>query len=160
MVLRHLSERSVLHNPAGERLTRFLFTVAGRQRYSTCSGVAWVNSYYLAVVNIYGSHLRVYRFRPGHDFDGEAARLELLHEMSEGIAYPEDVVVSANGSLLAVTHSMTRDFGVSLHRIDPISLAPGPAIETVRRGIGFHGLNFSPDSRYLAFTQIATPRLR
>lgn len=157
VVLRHLSERSVLHNPAGERLTRFLFTVAGRQRYSTCSGVAWVNSYCLAVVNIYGSHLRVYRFHPGRDFDGEAARLELLHEMSEGIACPEDVAVSPNGSLLAVTHSMSRDFGVSLHRIDPISLVPGPAIETVRRGVGFHGLNFSPDSRYLAFTELTTP---
>lgn len=155
VVLRHLSERSVLHNPAKARLTPF--TVAGRKRYATCSGVAWFNRYYLAVVNLYGGHLRVYRFHPGHDFDGEAARLELLHEMSEGIAYPEDVAVSPNGSLLAVTHSMSRDFGVSLHRIDPISLAPGPAIETVCRGIGFHGLNFSPDSRYLAFTQIATP---
>ena len=155
VVLRHLSERSVLHNPAGERLTPF--TVAGRKRYATCSGVAWFNRYYLAVVNLYGGHLRVYRFHPGHDFDGEVARLELLHEMSEGIVYPEDVAISPNGSLLAVTHSMSEDFGVSLHRIDPASLAPGPAIETIRRGIGFHGLNFSPDSRYLAFTQIATP---
>ena len=47
--------------------------------------------------------------------------------MTEGLSYPEDVAVSPDGTLLAVTHSMSDDLGVSLHPIDAVSLAPGPA---------------------------------
>jgi DNA-binding beta-propeller fold protein YncE len=80
--------------------------------------------------------------------------------MTEGLSYPEDVAVSPDGNLLAVTHSMSDDLGVSLHPIDAVSLAPGPAGETLRRGTrgsAFHGVSFSPDSRHLAFTEIGVP---
>ena len=76
----------------------------------------------------------MYRFHPGGDGSATRPRLELLHEMTEGLAYPEDVAVSPDGTLLAVTHSMSDDLGVSLHPIDAVSLAPGPAGETLRRG--------------------------
>ena len=158
LVLSHVSERSVLHDPNVAGLEPF--TVAGRKRLATCSGVAWFRGHHLAVVNLYGGHLRVYRFHPGGDGSATGPRLELLHEMTEGIAYPEDVAVSPDGNLLAVTHSMSDDLGVSLHPIDAVSLAPGPAGETLRggtRGSAFHGVSFSPDSRHLAFTEIGVP---
>ena len=118
LVLSHVSERSVLHDPSVAGLEPF--TVAGRKRLATCSGVAWFRGHHLAVVNLYGGHLRVYRFHPGGDSAGSATgpRLELLHEMTEGLSYPEDVAVSPDGNLLAVTHSMSDDVGVSLHPID------------------------------------------
>ena len=158
LVLSHVSERSVLHDPNVAGLEPF--TVAGRKRFATCSGVAWFRGHHLAVVNLYGGHLRVYRFHPGGDGSATGPRLELLHEMTEGLAYPEDVAVSPDGNLLAVTHSMSDDLGVSLHPIDAVSLAPGPAGETLRRGTrgsAFHGVSFSPDSRHLAFTEIGAP---
>jgi len=158
VVLSHVSERSVLHDPDVARLQPF--TVAGRKRLATCSGVAWFRGHHLAVVNLYGGHLRVYRFHPGGEGSATGPRLELLHEMTEGLSYPEDVAVSPDGSLLAVTHSMSDDLGVSLHPIDAMSLAPGPAGETLRRGTrgsAFHGVSFSPDSRHLAFTEIGAP---
>lgn len=157
-VLSHVSERSVLHDPSIPNLEPFV--VGGRKRFATCSGVAWFRGYHLAVVNLYGGHLRVYRFHPRRDGAGSPVRLELLHERTEGLSYPEDVAVSPDGSLLAITHSMSDDLGVTLHPVDAISLTPGPAGKVLRpgtRGSAFHGVSFSPDSRHLAFTEIGAP---
>jgi len=155
MVLSHLSERSILHSPLLKDFQPF--EVAGRSRYATCSGVAWFRGHHLAVVNLYGGHLRVYRFHSGGKDAGTPARLEFLHEMTEGLVFPEDVAVSPDGKLLAVTHSLNDHIGVSLHVIDPITLAPAPTEEVLRsatKSFCFHGLHFSPDSRHLAFTEI------
>lgn len=155
IVLVHVSERSVLEQAAARGLVPF--TVAGRKRFATCSGVAWFRGHHLAVVNLYGGHLRVYRFHPEDEATHEPARLALLHETSEGISFPEDVAGSPDGSLLAVTHSMSDRHGISLHSVDATSLAPRPAGGMLRVGTAFHGLSFSRDSRHLAFTEIGTP---
>ena len=131
VVLSHLSERSVLHDPSKRDLQPF--EVAGRERLATCSGVTWFAGYHLAMVNLHGQTLRVYRFHPAGDGGTPRARLEFLHERAEGIAYPEDVAVTPDGKLMAVTHTMTSELGVSLHAIGGDSLAPGPG-ETIRRG--------------------------
>jgi hypothetical protein len=107
-----------------------------------------------AVVNLYGMHLRVYRFQPGDGVRDTAPRLDLLHETTQGLSYPEDVAVAPNGRMLAVTHSETNAFGVTLHAVDPVSLAPKAPGKLLRRGRSFHGVNFSPDSRHVAFTEI------
>jgi hypothetical protein len=151
-------ERSVLHDSRRHALQAF--AVAGRPRLATCSGAAWFRGYHLAVVNLYGHHLRIYRFQPGDGLDGGTPRLDLLHEMNEGICGPEEVAISRDGRLLAVSHSLSDDLGVSLHRLDASTLAPDPAGDNLRRGrlgSAFHGLDFSPDSRHLAFTQIGDP---
>ena len=159
ILLQHRSERSLLQSDAAASLTPFI--VAGRSRLATCSGVAWLGDRHLAVVNLYGGHLRIYRLHlpdsPSAAAGERGARLELLHEMSEGLAFPEDVAASRDGRLLAVTSSVADSAGVSLHRIDPATLNSSPAGETIRRGKAFHGLTFSPDSRYLAFTEIGRP---
>lgn len=151
VLLSHLSERSVLHDPGAPRFEPFV--ARGRKRLATCSGVFWFRGHHLAVVNLYGCHLRVYRFHAGSGAAGDAARVELLHELSEGMPYPEDVAVSPDGKWVAVTHSLS-DAGVSLHPIDESALAPGPGGETIRPGWAFHGVRFSPDSRHLALTEI------
>jgi hypothetical protein len=152
----HAMERSILH---AANVADFVpYAVSGRMRRATCSGVAWFRDYHLAVVNLYGGHLRVYRFHPGGVVS--PARLELLHELSDGIEFPEDVAVSPDGNLLAVSHSLSKEFGVSLFRMDATSLAPIPAREKIRpgaEGVAFHGVSFSPDSRHLVFTEISTP---
>src|SRR5438552_2663525 len=77
--LSHVMERSVLQRPDVHTLEPFV--VAGRKRLATCSGVAWFRGYHLAVVNLYGCHLRIYRFHP--ESRAQPAHLELLHEMAE-----------------------------------------------------------------------------
>ena len=111
------------------------------------------------MVNLYGGHLRVYRFHPGGVVS--PARLELLHELSDGIEFPEDVAVSPDGNLLAVSHSLSKEVRARCLRMDATSLAPIPAREKDtprgRRSSAFHGVSFSPDSRHLVFTEISTP---
>jgi DNA-binding beta-propeller fold protein YncE len=159
VVLSHRAERSVLDGPRRDDLQSFV--VAGRPRLATCSGVAWFRGYHLAVVNLYGQHLRIYRFHSGEGAGGDGVpRLQLLHEMTRGLCYPEDVSVSRDGSLLAITHSMSDDLGVTLHRLDAASSAPDSAWTNLRRGTmgaAFHGVHVSPDGRHLAFTQIGNP---
>lgn len=157
MVLSHQMERSVLNGP--ERDTLVPYMIGGRRRLATCSGVAWFRGYHLAVVNVYGGHLRVYRFHPGGEHEG-TPRLELLHDMRRGVHCPEDVAVSGDGCLAAVTHSLSDDLGVTLHRLDPVSLEPDPDGENLRHGrlgSAFHGVSFSPDSRHLALCDIGNP---
>jgi hypothetical protein len=155
-ILLRQSERALA--PRAQLLAKF--AVAGRERLATCSGVSWFRGLHLAVVNLAGQSLRIYLFHPGEAGDRAPARLELLHQLTDGICYPEDVAVSPDGRLLAVTHSMTDGTGVSLRRIDPITLAPSPVGESLRRGMlgsAFHGLCFAPDSRHLAFTEVGAP---
>jgi hypothetical protein len=152
IVLAHVSEHSVLDETEARNLIPFV--VAGRKRYATCSGVAWFCGNHLAVVNLYGGYLRIYRFEEG---GGTPARLVLLHEMHEGLSFPEDVAVTPDGSMIAIAHSMSDRHGISLHPVDAASLAPRPSNRMLRVGSAFHGLNFSRNSRHLAFTELGTP---
>ena len=154
-VLCHLLERSVLHDPGAAHLKPF--AVNGRLRLATCSGVSWFRGHHLAVVNLYGSYLRIYRFHDEALTAGAPARAELLHELTEGIAFPEDVAVSPDGTMLAVTHSLSERSRISIHSLDGNSFAPAPGGETLRRGMTFHGVRFSPDGQHLAFTDIGSP---
>jgi hypothetical protein len=155
-VLSHVTEGSILHR---QNVGEFVpFAVAGRMRRATCSGVAWFRGYHLAVVNLYGGHLRLYRFHPGQSAE-LPARLELLHEVGDGIEFPEDVAVSADGTRLAIGHALSKRCGVTLFAIDQQSLAPIRR-ETIRAGDGFlafHGVTFSPDSRHLVMCEITNP---
>lgn len=149
-VLSHVSEDSVL--PKAEELGLVQFAVAGRERYATCSGVAWLREDHLAVVNLYGQHLRIYKFDPGNWF--RTPSLKLLHELKEGLAYPENLAISADGNQLAITHSMSHDHGVSRHTFISGSVVPSPDLEMISTGYGFHGLTYSPDGKYLVYTNV------
>jgi DNA-binding beta-propeller fold protein YncE len=154
--LLHTTESSILHRPD---LEKFPAVAAGaRERRATCSGVAWFGGYHLAVVNLYGQHLRIYRYQPADG--GGPASLALLQEVAQDIDYPEDVAVSPDGALLAVTHSLTLQHVVSLFALDPVTFRVRPGGTSLRRcqvGQGYHGVNFSPDSRHLVVTEISHP---
>lgn len=159
MVLSHTTEGSILHSA---NIADYVpFSVGGRMRRATCSGVAWFRGYHLAVVNLYGCHLRIYRFHPNDDSANLPARLEWLHEVSAGIESPEKVAVAPDGTLLAVAHAWSEVSGVSLFSIDAQSPTPRADCEILRprskSGQAFHGASFTPDSRHLAFTEVAEP---
>ena len=152
ILLSHALEGSILHAPDSQAAFP-AFIVAGRKRQATCSDVAWFRGNHLATVNLYGRHLRIYRLH--EDSDGAPTRLELLHEKGD-VAAPEGVAVSRGGTMLAVSHSMSDEFGVTLQAIGDNSLAPGPAeiLCKGRAGCAFHGVNFSPDGRHIAYTVV------
>jgi hypothetical protein len=152
-VLVHSSERSALREIKQRNLVPKW--VGARSRFATCSGVAWFRGYHLAVVNIYGDHLRIYRLEM--DAEGVPLRLKLLHELSEGLHRPEYVAATLDGSMLAIGHSGSHAHGVSLHAIDAASFAPQLASAMLRTGPLTHALSFSPDARHLVFTDIGEP---
>ena len=129
------------------------FVVAGRKRQATCSDVAWFRGNHLAVANMYGGHLRIYRLH--EDGGGMPSRLELLHE-KRGLPLPEGIAVSPDGSVLAAAHSLSNEYGVSLHAIDGASLALGPteALCAGRDKCAFHAASFTPDGRHIAYAVI------
>jgi hypothetical protein len=149
-IVTHISERSVLGRLGDSFIPHM---IGGRSRFATCSGVAWLPGHHLAVVNLYGQTLRIYRLEHWDHGYG----LTLLHESSEGLSYPEVIAATPKGDLLAVSHSMSAIHGISLHDVDVRSQAPGMVGKMLRSGSSFHGLCFSPDSRHLAYTDIGAP---
>lgn len=145
----HVMEGSVLERPDKDGLVPF--AVGERKRLATCSGVAWLGPSLLAVVNLYGGHLRIYRFAP----DATAGpAFTLLHELREGLSFPETVAASPDGTMLAIAHSLSNAHGISLHQINAADHAPLPGHKMLRSEGTFHGVAFAPDSRHLAFTEI------
>lgn len=152
ILLSHAIEDSIRHAP--NSLSTFpAFVVAGRKRQATCSDAAWFHDNHLAVANMYGGHLRIYRLH--EDGGGMPNRLELLHE-KRGLSLPEGIAVSPDGSLVAASHSLCKEYGVSLHPVDRPSLAFGPteALCPGREDCAFHATSFAPDGRHIAYTVI------
>ena len=150
-VLSHLTEGSILDSPQLENFVPF--AVGGRKRRATCSSVAWFPDHHVAVVNLYGGHLRIYRFHPGGGRRAEECRLELLHEIKDGMDVPEDVAVSPDCKLLAVAHSLSETCGITLYSINQSSSGPELApikLRTGGTGEVFHSVDFSPDSRFIS----------
>jgi len=146
----HRIERSILDAPNSCQAFP-PFVVAGRERQATCSDVAWIGKNHLATVNLYGQHLRIYALV---EEDGRPLGLNLVRELN-GLASPEGVAASPDGSMLAISHSLSNEFGITLHRIiegASLELSPAELLCAGRSGCAFHGVNFSPDGRYLAYT--------
>lgn len=143
----HRSERSILDAP--DSLIRYPpYSALGRRRQATCSGVAWLPGGRLAVVNLYGQHLRIYQ--RVDDAQGRPRALALQDERS-GVTFPENLAATADGRVLAIVHSLSREAGLSLQRLDSDFRPEGPA-RMLRPGLdasAFHGVAFSPDGRFL-----------
>jgi hypothetical protein len=152
-ILVHRSENSVLDHPEGLEP----YEVAGRKRLATTSGVYWFADRHLATVSVYGEYLRIYKLEEYPESGENKVRLNMIHEFTDGITFPDAVAVCQDRSLIAVTHSMTQEKGVSLHRMDKQTFEPGPAFIYLRIENTGHGVHFSPDAHYLAFTTVDGP---
>ncbi|MEO5581121.1 MAG: hypothetical protein ABIR66_00400 [Saprospiraceae bacterium] len=152
-ILVHRSENSVLDHPEGLEP----YEVAGRKRLATLAGINWFAGRYFAAVSVYGEYLRIYKLEEYHESEEKKWRLNLIHEFTDGITFPDAVAVCHERSLIAITHSMTQKKGVSLHRMDKQTFQPEVAFEHLRTENTGHGVHFSPDSHYLAFTTLDGP---
>lgn len=146
----HRTPQSILDNPANHQP----LYIRGRSRLATCSGVAWFHGDHLATVNVLGRTIHVYRF------DSNDKTLTLVQSLNgaTGLAGPENLAISPNGRLLAITDS--RDGVVKLFSIDRqthhIDSNPQVTIKHDEDEVA-HGISFSPCSRFLAYTTVDEP---
>ncbi len=146
----HAMENSII-NKDSDKKNYLPYSVGRRKRYATCSGVAWITEEMLAVVNLYGQHLRIYKF----DSKKNNNSFSLIEEITVGMNFPESVAVSPDKTLLAISHTMSPNKGISLHRIkidDGFRLMQSVDIKSGT----YHSLSFSPNSRFLVATEIGT----
>ena len=143
----HHTEPSILTEVENSKYVPYF--VGERSRFATCSGVSWFNGPKLAVVNLYGNHLRFYQFDPSSN-----EPLLLLAETTAGLSCPENVTVSPDGLTMAIAHSLSTAHGLSLHKVTNLPAERNLNGQMIRLGT-YHGLDFSPDSRFLAVTEVA-----
>ncbi len=153
LLLSHRSERSVLDQP-GDFVP---YGVGNRKRLATCSGVSWFDDHHLAAVNLYGQHARIYQilYADAHRF--EPKRLQLIHQHTEDINFPEDISISANHSYAAITNTLNSTQGVSIFKMDAVSFHFTHLISRICTEHTCHGIQFSPDSKHIVFTIISPP---
>ena len=151
-VIAHRSENSVLDHPEG----LIPYSVGGRKRLATCSGVHWIDDHHLVTVNLYGQNLRIYRLDESKKDEGKKYELKLLFHKIDEIIYPDAVAVSPDGKWIAVTHSLLDEKGVTVHPMNS-SFEVLNMVTSLTAPVTCHGVHFSPDSRYLAFTTLEYP---
>ena len=150
--LAHRTENSILDRPEASTIPRYM--AGGRTRIATCTGVSWFRERYLAVANFHGRHLCIYKLH-GNSDQGTALRLEKIQHQDH-VAPPEDCAVSPDGTLAAITHAPPGNSATTLHRLDEKTMRVLPYHQTLRKGSIPHGITFTPDSRFLLFTEILT----
>ena len=149
----HHTENSVLDRPEYASTPRYM--AGGRPRLATCTGVSWFRDRYLAVANFHGRHLCIYKLL-GDLTERTDLRLEKIYHQDVINATPEDIAISADGTLAAVTHAPPAKCMTTLHRLDEETMRIMPSHQTLRKGSIPHGITFTPDSRFLIFTEILT----
>lgn len=152
-IIAHRSERSVLDHPEGI----VPYSVGGRKRIATCAGVAWIGNQHLVTVNLYAQCLRIYQLTALQNKDGIKYQLNLLYEKAKEVDYPDAVMVSPDHAWIAVAHSLSDNKGITLHRLSMDAVEVSDAITRLTPQYTCHGLHFSPNSKYLAFTTLETP---
>lgn len=136
--------------PSGEPSAKYVpFTVGDRKRYATCSGVAWISNRMLVTVNLYGQHLRVYEVSD----ESKNGSMSLIYENARDISFPESVTISPNKKLMAISHTMSATKGLSIQTIECNDGFEIKSTKDIRKGT-YHSLAFSPNSRFLAATEI------
>ncbi len=123
--------------------------VGSRFRFSTCTGVAWfADNAHLVSVNLLEHSLQTYRF----DRDKHTLKAKKKYNNNTTLlGWPENVTISRDGTLLAVSNSATGK--VCVYRINSNKgiLNPSPIAFVEAGDHGLHGVRFSPDGNYLSY---------
>ena len=123
------------------------FFIGDRPRVSTCSDVVWTRQNTLITCNLGGQAIHLFDYREGVE--------HLVHRQTIRSPYRlGGLALSPDGKWLAVTHSMP-GFRVAIHAVgEDGSIEPNARRESAVLGKMFvHGVDFSPDGRFLFVTQ-------
>lgn len=124
--------------------------VGDRARYATCTGVAWFHTDYLAVLNLYGQKIDVYKFH------AESLCFEHIQEMNNDagakLTNSSNIAISPDGTLLALSSGEPKA-GLKLYtlNLETHTINPEP-VAVVNTSKLLHNVRFSPDNRYVATT--------
>lgn len=122
--------------------------IGERSRYSTCTGVTWFHENYLAVLNLFGKKINTYQFLPEHN---QCIPLqEITHENGAELTHSENLVVSPDGTLLAVCSDVP-NAGIKLYLVNTTThlIEPKPCFMLITKQL-VHNVRFSHDGKYLA----------
>lgn len=129
------------------------FFAGNKQRFSTCSGVAWFhNDAYIATVNFQAGCICTYLF---NEMDKQCIPMQVIqHSDKVKLVSGENLSFNNDGTLLAVSVNHTQQIIVysvnkETHQIDPNPVAIKRHPEKC-----VHGIKFSRDGRYLACTTV------
>ncbi len=125
--------------------------VGKRTRFSTCTGIAFLpNGRHLVSINLLDESMRI------HDFDPAMKTLSsnTLHlSTTTQLAWPENIDISKDGSLLAISNSKTGKVAIFLISSKTQQPDPSPVVFIgAANDRGLHGVRFTPDSQHIAYT--------
>ncbi|WP_158211629.1 beta-propeller fold lactonase family protein [Alkalihalobacterium alkalinitrilicum] len=150
---------SILNND--EVPFRCLAMPNNRSRYSTCTDVAWVNNdRFLATLNYAAETFHLYEFnRKDHSF---TLKQTLNNKNGMELHEPDKLSFSSNGRYLAITNNKLGKSSVNLYKVDRkthlINPIPFHVIKSNGPDVRFHGVCFSPNSKYMVSTTIDASR--
>lgn len=142
--------------PAGARALHGGFFAGSRRRRATVGALVWAEGRYLITGHLLSSTLVVYRA----DTTGDHLELRRVARTapSPAIDQPEDLAITPDGRHLAVTNSGSG----ALTLIDLDALLTGGEVRSVGGARVpddrvLHGVDVSPDGRWIVFSTIDTP---
>lgn len=120
--------------------------VCDRMRYATCTSVDWISNNKLAVLNLYGQHLRVYSFERDTK---QLCQLQYISNQDGAcLGEPEHCSFCHNCSMALIANS--NPGSINLYMISPDdTICPQP-IASVRHRNLVHNVRFTPNGRYCA----------
>lgn len=140
---------------AAQALGRPALFAGSTQRFATASGVTWASDDVVMVAYLLTSSIVVYRLVG----NGLARSLTAVADVSNlgGLGDFANISSSADGQLVGVTS--TRDGRVGVLRLDGrgIPRQDSLALFGLAQDRTVHGIAFSPDSRFLAYTSVDNP---
>lgn len=123
--------------------------IGDRSRFSTCTGVAWfADNTHLISANLLEDSLQIYQFYQGEHI--LRAKKKYSNNITK-LGWPENLTISCDGTLLAVSNSATGKICVYKINLDSNLLHPSPIAFVEAGDQGLHGIRFSPDGNYLAY---------
>lgn len=127
--------------------------IGQKMRFAGCGGVVWPSPNRILTLNLLGNALSSYAFDP----DGVSCTL-LNQPALEGLYFPENLALSSDRRLLAVSNS--RDGSLVLYKSDPESglVEPKP-LGRFRNELdrNVHGVCFAPNKNLLYVTTVDKP---
>lgn len=119
----------------------------------TSSSVSWFDhDHHLVVTDFINSSISIYRIDEGFTFEciQHLKRPDIRHLIN-----PVDTTISPDERFLAITNYGYTEGAIAVYAIDPETHTLNPdAVALIPTTEKTHGLQFSPDGRYLAFTTI------
>lgn len=130
-------------------------TMMNRMRFSTCTDVEWFNhNRCVATVNFGAESIHTYEFSP-HDHTFTLLQ-SLNNQDGLQLHWPDKMAISSDGKYLAITNIKGHRPSINVYRIDPKTnlIQPSPVKVIEHPFAIFHGVQFSPNAKYLVSCSI------